>query len=283
MLQKSVDLYYKGEFPPSILINGIPFSRNGTRYIYQSTKNINDNSDNFIYIKVLNEEGLQESLPSEVKLNNEVFIHRFGPFFTLKNSTEREVGKFFDSISSTYRQVISPELNKVVIYYLIRSIINKKKNSLNKFRMLDFGIGIGISDEVIKNKFQSTQIVLYGLEVSDKVIKICKDKGMEVKKKNGLRIPYSDNYFDGVILSFVTGYFSGLASFRKNFLEIIRILKPLGIVTFNLHKTEWKSINSYQRCLSQTGFSLGIPKIQKTKIGKDYEKIVILEAQKKSK
>lgn len=110
-----------------------------------------------------------------------------------------------------------------------------------------------------------------------------KDKGIEVKKKNGLRIPYSDNCFDGVILSFVTGYFSGLASFRKIFSEIIRILKPLGIVTFNLHRTEWKSINSYQRCLSQIGFSLDIPKIQKTKIGKDYYKIVILKAQKKNK
>jgi ubiquinone/menaquinone biosynthesis C-methylase UbiE len=284
MLQKLVNLYYKGAFPSSILINGIPFSRNGKKYVYQSTENINNKiTNNIIYMKALTEEDLQKSLPSEVKLNARVFLRRFGPFFTPKNFTEKEVEKFFDLISSTYEQVILLPLNKRVIYCLVRSIIDKKINSANSFRILDFGIGSGISFEVIKNKFQSVPIILYGLEVSDRAINICKDKGIKVKKKNSSKIPYPSNYFDGVMLSFVTGYFAELSDFKNNFSEIIRVLKPRGVAAFNLHRTEWKSIKNYQYCLSRIGFSVNNPRTQKIKIRNDNYKIVILEAHKRSK
>ncbi len=281
MLRKSVKICYTGELPGSVLINGIPFSRDGTKNLYQSTKEWNnDFGENIIYVQVLPKRDLQKSLPSQIKVDGRVFVLRFGPFFTPKNPTERQVGKFFDSIAFVYEQVILPTLNKQVIHYLLKSIIGKKTNLVNRPRVLDFGIGSGISADVAKKKFRSIPLDLYGLEVSDNMIKICKDKGIEVKKKISPKIPYPNDYFDGAILSFVTGYFASLLDFTENFSEILRILKPLGVIAFNLHRTEWSSMNSYQHCLSQIGFFANSPKIQITKIGKTNYRIVILEAQK---
>ena len=118
------------------------------------------------------------------------------------------------------------------------------KNCVKSFKkrgykkILDLGCGTGRhSIYLAQNGF-----TVYASDVSKTGIKITKKKAkslnlnMKFKVFDMKKIPYSDNYFDGIICIFVLGH--GLLKDNKQTIdEIYRVLKPGGTVV-----TEFMSI-----------------------------------------
>lgn len=98
-------------------------------------------------------------------------------------------------------------------------LIKPKKKS----KLLDIGAGKGILLELANKK----GIISCGIEVSESRIKECIKKGLEVKYGDVYEMPYSDEYFDYVVVSEVLEH---LKFPSRAIREIYRVLTHGGIV-----------------------------------------------------
>lgn len=208
--------------------------------------------DHIIYIKARAENGLETFLPYLIRVRgNEKkprnFVRRLNGIFTPQNASTDEVMQFFDLVAPEYEAIIDPSINQWVYRHLFAHIQDKLANKANSLKILDYGIGTGlVLDAVTFDKFP---VELYGADLSQRMLDICRRrKGSERIKQIAnctySKVPFLANFFDAVVACFVVHYFIDEAPFR----EMWRVLRPGGILAFNLHKPE----PNYEQCIRTT-------------------------------
>ena len=98
-------------------------------------------------------------------------------------------------------------------------------------KLLDIGIGTGLCSSL----FFKHGLVIYGLDSSDEMLAMCKQKGMTKELKNwdllNAPLPYPDAQFDIIVSGGVFHFFEDLQPIFK---EMARLIKPNGIFAFTI-------------------------------------------------
>jgi SAM-dependent methyltransferase len=85
--------------------------------------------------------------------------------------------------------------------------------------ILDIGCGNG------KNMLYRNDLIIKGIDFSDKLVSICKNKGLDVVEASMTSIPFEDNTFDGGIVIASYHHLSNDIERKQALDEIYRILK----------------------------------------------------------
>lgn len=244
---------------------------------------------------------LSSFVDSEILVNNVPFIRRFENFFTPKYLNEKDIIDFFNFIASRYESLIDKTLNtelirmvfeKIQRSYIFGEVKRKERPIFNqrtlfedteirlisknweedkmpgKLKVLDYGMGTGLSYEVYCRKKTTTRsrIELFGCDISEKMLEICKLKKLHnITLTKYAHTYYPNNYFDVIFAIFVTHYFLD----ERPFEEICRILKHGGIFIFNIRPIATSPNGqffsrkrgyiptdpSYEDCLLRSGFN----------------------------
>lgn len=103
-------------------------------------------------------------------------------------------------------------------------------------KVLDIGCNDGVFLSMIKEKRQCD---VFGVDISEPLVKMCVEKGLNVKLADAEKLPFKDNVFDVVCLMEVLSH---VMDPKKLLSEIKRVLKPTGYL---LGSTPHKNIESY--------------------------------------
>lgn len=149
-----------------------------------------------------------------------------------KDSTlgkKEQVAQMFDTISGNY-----DNLNRVISFGIdikwrkkVLKIVSDKKPKI----ILDIATGTG-DLAILMAKTNAEKII--GLDISAGMLEVGKKKVEEKKLSNVIDLvlgdsesmPFEDNYFDAITVSFGVRNFENL---EKGFAEILRVLKPNGV------------------------------------------------------
>lgn len=149
-----------------------------------------------------------------------------------KNSTlgkKEQVAQMFDTISGNY-----DNLNRVISFGIdikwrkkVLKIVSDTKPKI----ILDIATGTG---DLAILMAQTNAEKIIGLDISAGMLEVGKKKVDEKKLSNVIElvlgdsenIPFEDNYFDAITVSFGVRNFETL---EKGFCEILRVLKPNGV------------------------------------------------------
>lgn len=151
------------------------------------------------------------------------------PYKNSDTSKKEQVSKMFDTISGNY-----DNLNRVISFGIDvkwRKKIVKMVNSIKPKKILDIATGTG--DLAILMTSTSAEKIV-GLDISTGMLEVGKQKIAEKNLSNKIdmilgdseNIPYEDNTFDAITVSFGIRNFENL---EKGLSEILRVLKPNGI------------------------------------------------------
>jgi demethylmenaquinone methyltransferase / 2-methoxy-6-polyprenyl-1,4-benzoquinol methylase len=149
-----------------------------------------------------------------------------------KNSTlgkKEQVAQMFDTISGNY-----DNLNRVISFGIDvkwRKKVLKIVSAKQPKNILDIATGTG-DLAILMAKTNAEKII--GLDISAGMLEVGKKKVEEKKLSNKIEmvlgdsenIPFEDNYFDAITVSFGVRNFENL---EKGFSEILRVLKPNGV------------------------------------------------------
>jgi demethylmenaquinone methyltransferase / 2-methoxy-6-polyprenyl-1,4-benzoquinol methylase len=149
-----------------------------------------------------------------------------------KNSTlgkKEQVAQMFDTISGNY-----DNLNRVISFGIDvkwRKKVLKIVSAKQPKNILDIATGTG-DLAILMAKTNAEKII--GLDISAGMLEVGKKKVEEKKLSNKIemvlgdseKIPFEDNYFDAITVSFGVRNFENL---EKGFSEILRVLKPNGV------------------------------------------------------
>ncbi|POS02605.1 bifunctional demethylmenaquinone methyltransferase/2-methoxy-6-polyprenyl-1,4-benzoquinol methylase UbiE [Flavobacterium croceum] len=149
-----------------------------------------------------------------------------------KNSTlgkKEQVTQMFDTISENY-----DGLNRVISFGIDvkwRKKVLQMVASQNPETVLDIATGTG---DLVLLMAQTSAKKIIGLDISAGMLEVGKKKVAEKKLEHKIEmvlgdsenIPYPDNYFDAITVSFGIRNFETL---EKGLAEILRVLKPNGI------------------------------------------------------
>ena len=97
-------------------------------------------------------------------------------------------------------------------------------------KVLDAGCGNGKNMIYIKNKF----IEVVGIDFSEKLIEICKNKSLNVINADIRNLPFKDNSFNFVMSIAVIHHLSCEEDRYKSINEMLRVCKPGGKVLISL-------------------------------------------------
>ncbi len=89
--------------------------------------------------------------------------------------------------------------------------------------ILDIGCGNG------KNMLARNDIVFKGIDLSDQMVQICQNKGLDVTESTMTSIPFCDCSFDGFITIASYHHLSNDEERQQALNEMYRILKPNGL------------------------------------------------------
>jgi demethylmenaquinone methyltransferase/2-methoxy-6-polyprenyl-1,4-benzoquinol methylase len=149
-----------------------------------------------------------------------------------KNSTlgkKEQVAQMFDTISGNY-----DNLNRVISFGIdvkwrkkVLKIVSDSKPKI----ILDIATGTG---DLAILMAQSNAEKIIGLDISAGMLEVGRKKVEEKKLSNTIELvigdsenmPFEDNYFDAITVSFGVRNFENL---EKGFAEILRVLKPNGV------------------------------------------------------
>lgn len=149
-----------------------------------------------------------------------------------KNSSlgkKEQVAQMFDTISGNY-----DNLNRVISFGIdikwrkkVLKIVSDKKPKI----ILDIATGTG---DLAILMAQTNAEKIIGLDISAGMLEVGKKKVEEKKLSNVIELvlgdsenmPFGDNYFDAITVSFGVRNFETL---EKGFAEILRVLKPNGV------------------------------------------------------
>lgn len=200
-----------------------------------------------IYVQPLLIDASYRELPTEIWINNKLFSRKIGTCYIPKYATISELARFFDSIAPIYHKITLAEVNETIISLLLRTVIPKNENAV---ALLDFGVGMGLSAEVVRKEFPAKSIYLHGVDISGKMVATSKQKGIKAHRTDGFSIPFPHDYFDGIFASFVVHYFQSFEPFS----EMYRVLKPQGVLAFNLRRPSEDWQQRYENELEGIGF-----------------------------
>lgn len=152
------------------------------------------------------------------------------PYKDSDQGKKRQVEQMFDNISENY-----DGLNRVIS--LGRDVSWRKKvirivNSTNPENILDIATGTG--DLAIQFAEESNAKNIIGLDLSEGMLTMARkkttgkpfEKKLDFIKGDSENLPFKDNHFDAITVSFGIRNFENL---EKGLAEILRVLKPGGI------------------------------------------------------
>jgi len=126
----------------------------------------------------------------------------------------------YDSLVKEYEAYASEVLFGLVFEFV-------KEND----KLLDLGIGTGLSSK----PFKRMGLEIYGIDNSEKMLKVCREKGiakdLKVFDLSNDELPYDDDEFDHIIANGVFHFFEDLEHFFK---QSRRILKKSGTFSFTV-------------------------------------------------
>lgn len=161
-----------------------------------------------------------------------------------KNKSKSEyVHEMFDKLAVDYdlmNNIISFGRHK----FVKKQVINNAPIKTG-MRILDVCTGTGDIPIFIAKKFGDS-VKITGVDFSEKMLEIAakrteKYKNIEFINADALNLPFEDNYFDAVFISFGL---RNLADFKKGIIELQRVTKKGGYVV-NLDMGKPKGINGY--------------------------------------
>jgi SAM-dependent methyltransferase len=122
----------------------------------------------------------------------------------------------------TFYDIIADEFDKtrVRLWPCVISFLDEFQSNAE---ILDIGCGNG------KYMNYRDDINMKGIDISIKLIEICKNKGFDVIKASMTDIPFNDNRFDGIICIASYHHLNNDNDRKKTLDEIYRILKPGGL------------------------------------------------------
>lgn len=115
-----------------------------------------------------------------------------------------------------------------------------------EIKVLDAGCGNGKNMIYLQNKGISVK----GIDFSEKLLQICRNKNLDVEEADIRQLPFPDNSFDYVISIAVIHHLSKESDRHKAIKEMLRVCKPGGKVLFSTWALE-------QPCTSRFSFDLG--------------------------
>jgi demethylmenaquinone methyltransferase/2-methoxy-6-polyprenyl-1,4-benzoquinol methylase len=157
---------------------------------------------------------------------------------------KEQVAQMFDTISGNY-----DGLNRVISFGIDikwRKKVLQLVAAKNPESILDIATGTG-DLAILMTQTQASKII--GLDISEGMLEVGRKKISEKNLQNKIemilgdseKMPFPDNYFDAITVSFGIRNFETL---EKGLLEILRVLKPNGIFvileTSNPTKTPYK-------------------------------------------
>ena len=139
--------------------------------------------------------------------------------------TPEKIQNLFNLIAPHYDQnndIISLFMHRFVKKSVVEAIPEVSENA----KILDLCTGTGDIAALLKKRFPSADIT--GVDFSDAMLKIARRKHKTINFVNAdcLKLPFEDNSFDLVTISFGL---RNTVSFDKALSEISRVLKPGGI------------------------------------------------------
>lgn len=152
------------------------------------------------------------------------------PYKDSNLNKKKQVEQMFDTISGNY-----DDLNRVISLGTDvgwRKKVLKMVNSKKPESILDIATGTGDLAIIFAKNTKATKIV--GLDISEGMLAVAKkkikntslDKKIEFIKADSENLPFNDNSFDAITVSFGIRNFEHL---DKGLSEIYRVLKPTGL------------------------------------------------------
>jgi len=153
-----------------------------------------------------------------------------------KNNNEKKlfIKEMFDEISPRYNLLNRALSFGIDVYWRNRFI--KKLNIDDNNKILDVATGTG---DIVKHIISKNNVTIVGIDISDQMIKIARNKikskksSLEWEVGDAENLPYLDNSFDIITISFG---FRNFTNYDKALSEFNRVLKDggkLGILEFS--------------------------------------------------
>jgi SAM-dependent methyltransferase len=115
-------------------------------------------------------------------------------------------------------------------------------NFESKSYILDIGCGNG------KNMLYRKDLKIKGIDISSELVKICKNKNLDVIEGNMTNLPFDDNTFDGLLSVASYHHLTNDIDRKKTIDEMYRVVKHNGLIfievwakKFDNEKALWKS------------------------------------------
>jgi len=253
-------------FPSKILVDGHRFIRHkqvGNRSAYVSEEGLSQSIRKPIYIRPGEEVAFEEFLPYEIMVNSCPYVRRMDGYYTPKVLTPNAVEQFFDKVALEYEKYITPEFNKKVYELLTRKALRTLVHAPSKITILDYGCGAGGLLQIAAPKRPNKKVEIYGVDISREMVTLAKSRGLKnVCKCSYQETPFISHYFDIIILCFVVHYFSDIHPFQ----ELSRLLKPGGVLAFNLHKPPQGYQEQYLQLFNEPQVRLRPPEFEIVKM-----------------
>ena len=130
--------------------------------------------------------------------------------------------------------------------YSIWDVVKKFNDSINsKSNILDAGCGNGKNMIYLQNQGHN----VIGIDFSDGLLEICKEKKLNVKKSDIRNLPFKDCTFDYVISIAVIHHINSEDDRIKAISELLRVTKKGGKVLFTLWALEQDKLSKRKMIL----------------------------------
>jgi len=127
-----------------------------------------------------------------------------------------------NSVEKTYNKIAKDfDRTRYKVWNKVAEFLNSLKPST---KVLEVGCGNG------KNMLYRTDLQLYGIDISDEQVVICKEKGLSVEKSNMTKLPFSDLEFDSIICIATYHHLDNNEERAQALKEMYRVLKKSGRV-----------------------------------------------------
>ncbi len=248
----------------------------------KNIESVNPNLFNKIHgIYVLKRFEEANFLPQFIKINGKIcrkYLNIFYLHKTLSQLTPNQVISICDIRLENTNNITSIEYNKLVISELIKKATENINGKKEKSRILDYGIGSGISLECLRSLKLDNKLELIGTDISKESLKVCSRKGIKTFYwGNGENI--APQNFDAIISSFVFDF--NITSGEVG--RLYNLLVKGGRLVLNLYKDDLINYDYVVNNLLKSEFRLRdeqiiVPK-ERFNIGHEVEKVIIAEKQ----
>ena len=127
-----------------------------------------------------------------------------------------------NSVEKTYNKIAKDfDRTRYKVWNKVAEFLDSLKPST---KVLEVGCGNG------KNMLYRTNLQLYGIDISDEQVVICKEKGLSVEKSNMTKLSFSDSEFDSIICIATYHHLDNNKERAQALKEMYRVLKKSGRV-----------------------------------------------------